>query len=502
MHSSVRRQHTRAAAAILGALLLGGLLAGCDPQPFSVPSDTAGLPTIEPAMTQPPQRSEYQEFPAALYYPNRERTQLVCSIRTLRLVGGQTRADAVMYALLRRPGEEGLVPLFDRNVYARSVIVCRNLVTVNLSVDESDLAEEELVTACTAITASLTQISGVNYVRILFNGREMAGRGVLDNPMTLPAQPLYVLKAMHEMQDTGISAPMKSEEVLYFRDTSGRYLLTEVREIASTANPVIDILLELRKSPADAPGMMSAIPKTMVLEGHAFTPDENGTRTLTLRFSYPRYDTLDQQSLRMLLGSLVCSLCGRIEDLRGVQVYLNGVLQENIPGIGAVSGGILTPALFERLIGNTVTLYFRDAESSLLMPVTRAMAQDEFNLPESRIHALIEGPLAQESARAAAIFPEGVTGSDLLGVWIDESCMYVNFTQRFLNRYAAQQPDERTLVFGIVNTMAEMYGVRRVQILIEGKRVSTLAGLINIEAPLLPNPGFVSDTTTQSRIAG
>ncbi|NLG38074.1 MAG: GerMN domain-containing protein, partial [Clostridiales bacterium] len=127
---------------------------------------------IEPAMSQPPQRREIQSFAAALYFPNKERTQLICSIRTLRLVSGQTRADAVMYALLRKPEEEGLTPLFDQNVYTRSVTVCRDLVTVNLSIDESDLKEEELVTACMAITASLTQISGVSYARVLFNGRE------------------------------------------------------------------------------------------------------------------------------------------------------------------------------------------------------------------------------------------------------------------------------------------------------------------------------------------
>jgi spore germination protein GerM len=282
----------------------------------------------------------------------------------------------------------------------------------------------------------------------------------------------------------------KSNEILYFKDCSGQFLISEVRSLAVTATPVEDIIAELKKGPRNGSEMTAILPKTMTLDEYCFQQDAGGNETLILRLSCPHYETMDNPSLLLLLASLVESLCGRLPQVAGIQIYLNGVLQGNIPGVGTVSGGLLTSDLFNGLIGQIVTLYLRKPGESLLVQVKRAMSQEESSQARYRIYELMKGPLT--ASDAAAIFPDGVTQDDLLGVWVDSECMYINFSQNLQDLCRTGNVDERALVYGIVNTMVDFYNVRQVQILIEGKRVKSLAGLIVVEAPLLPNPGIVT----------
>jgi len=76
-------------------------------------------------------------------------------------------------------------------------------------------------------------------------------------------------------------------------------------------------------------------------------------------------------------------------------------------------------------------------------------------------------------------------------VWVDSECMYLNFSRNFQNCCRIYDVDERTLIYGIVNSMAEFTNVKKVQFLIDGNRVSSLSGMIDIGSPLLPNPGLV-----------
>lgn len=471
-----------------------GLLTGCGSQLF-LPGGGAvsgvTLPAPGPAATQPAGAYQTETVAAALYYPDAGRSKLVRTTRQIAVGVRESRVKAIVSALLETPGETSLTAIFDRWVRA-DVIVCRDTVTVNLSADESEFDEQTVVVAAAAITATLTQVSGVTYVRLLFDGREMAERGVLGNPMAVSGQSLDVLWLLHEKLLENPAAAGKSNELLYFKDYSGQFLISEVRSLAVTATPVQDIISELKKGPRNSGEMTAVIPKTMMLDEHAFQQDEDGNETLILRLSCPNYETMDNQSLLLLLASLVESLCGRLPRVVGIQIYLNGVLQENVPGVGTVAGGLLTPALFNGLIGQIVTLYLRDPGESLLVPVKRAMAQNEFNQPRCRILEMMRGPLTAESGGAAAIFPDGVTQDDLLGVWVDSGCMYVNFSQNMQDLCRSANVDERTLVYGVVNTMADFYNVRQVQILIEGGRVKSLAGLIAVETPLLPNPGIVT----------
>ena len=51
---------------------------------------------------------------------------------------------------------------------------------------------------------------------------------------------------------------------------------------------------------------------------------------------------------------------------------------------------------------------------------------------------------------------------------------------------------ERACIFSIVNTLTGYDGVSRVQFLVEGRRVRSLANVISVHGPLVRNPGVVN----------
>lgn len=50
---------------------------------------------------------------------------------------------------------------------------------------------------------------------------------------------------------------------------------------------------------------------------------------------------------------------------------------------------------------------------------------------------------------------------------------------------------ERGCIFSVVNTLTAYAGVNRVQFLVEGVKVDSLAGALSLRSPLVRNPGII-----------
>lgn len=120
-------------------------------------------------------------------------------------------------------------------------------------------------------------------------------------------------------------------------------------------------------------------------------------------------------------------------------------------------------------------------------PVYFASADGEFLAPEfhpgegdvDRILAdLIEGP---KTSGLGAVIPAEVR---VLSCTRQGSVLFVNFSHHLRTNHPGGSRAELLTIYAIVNTLTEIAGIDRVQILIEYERSDTLTGHINLGEPL------------------
>ena len=64
------------------------------------------------------------------------------------------------------------------------------------------------------------------------------------------------------MEAGEISPDQPEQQVLFYTDTSGQYLLASASEpVTRSGNRVDDLIQQMRQAPSGAPGLVSAIPR-------------------------------------------------------------------------------------------------------------------------------------------------------------------------------------------------------------------------------------------------
>lgn len=128
----------------------------------------------------------------------------------------------------------------------------------------------------------------------------------------------------------------------------------------------------------------------------------------------------------------------------------------------------------EPLASPTFTVYFAARDEARLVP--------EFHHGEGtvaeRLNALMQGPLSSDLTN---VLPQGTL---VLGYEIRDSIIYVDFSRELSENHSRGSAGELITVYGIVNTLLELSGVTKVQILIEGEYVESLAGHVSLLEPL------------------
>lgn len=82
-------------------------------------------------------------------------------------------------------------------------------------------------------------------------------------------------------------------------------------------------------------------------------------------------------------------------------------------------------------------------------------------------------------------------GTKVLGLKIDEQgTAYANFSKE-LCKHGQGSYGEMMLCYAITNTLTEFPEIKRVQILIEGKKVTSISGHMDLEEPLIRNKDFL-----------
>lgn len=135
--------------------------------------------------------------------------------------------------------------------------------------------------------------------------------------------------------------------------------------------------------------------------------------------------------------------------------------------------------------GVTLKLYFGDPNAMYLEAEERTVAEPGDNLPLTAVKELVKGPRVEGHSRT--IPPE----ARVLDVKVVDGVAYVNFSKEVQTKHWGGSTGETFTIFSLVNTLTELPGVDKVQILVEGEKVETLAGHIDLAGPFPRNEDMI-----------
>lgn len=101
------------------------------------------------------------------------------------------------------------------------------------------------------------------------------------------------------------------------------------------------------------------------------------------------------------------------------------------------------------------------------------------------VRQLLEGELPPGCHRP---LPDGVA---LRGVAVSRGVARADFSRELLTSFPGGSDTEGVAVYAVVNTLASLPGVERVQILVEGQPIETLGGHLDASTPLAPDDELV-----------
>ncbi len=142
--------------------------------------------------------------------------------------------------------------------------------------------------------------------------------------------------------------------------------------------------------------------------------------------------------------------------------------------------GAIDPAPPEDTV--TVILYFGGPNAERLVREERTVVRGSERTEAVVIRELLKGPVT------AGLLPTIPAETRLLDIRVAEGTAFVSFSRELQTRHGGGTTGETFTVFSIVNSLTELPGIVQVQILIEGDKVDTLAGHLEIMEPLERNP--------------
>ena len=423
-----------------------------------------------------------------LYFPGVDDPEtLFAENRSVDVSSASSLVDEAIDALLAGPADENLFALIPEDVHLVMTEQSANLVTVHLSEKFLQLDDRSLVLAKLSIVNTLTAIPGVEYVTLMCNEKEVTIMGYTSGPETTFTGTLD--EKIDQMEQSLLSGTDERTITLYFQDGSKDYLLPEVRSISDSQDMATTIVTELLAGPQDTMRCTPVFAEGIeLLEEPKLSQNELGQNVLTINISTDPAFWTESSGKRMIrAGAVVLSVLNNMPDVDYVSLKMDSVsINRYISG----KMGNLSSSMFRDLVGDTITLYFPDTSSQMLVQVQRSVDQSSVGRPRQILYELLEGPAASENEQAAPL-AAGWRNVDILGLRIQNGLLTVNLSQNALDALFALDRDQQyTCIYAIVNSLCQVKGVNRVRFTVEGHSIES-GGEISLSSALMPNIGLV-----------
>jgi germination protein M len=137
-----------------------------------------------------------------------------------------------------------------------------------------------------------------------------------------------------------------------------------------------------------------------------------------------------------------------------------------------------------------ISLFFSDDQAMYLLPEIREIkikqeTRTENSIAEAIVNELIAGPT---DTKLRATIPKE---TKLRSLKITDQIANVDFSEEIRSKHSGGSSGEAMTINSIVNSLTELSGVKRVQILINGTKVDTLVGHADLSQPLSRNDSII-----------
>lgn len=200
----------------------------------------------------------------------------------------------------------------------------------------------------------------------------------------------------------------------------------------------------------------------------------------------------------LLIVMLVLSAgCGALDTLSTIKTRFNEEPATEETEISldmedSISYEFTSPSEETSLAGDVmeVTLYFADGYGQSLVSENRYIPKVE-GIARATINELLAGP-SMETGLLPAI-PYGTTLRDINVK--EDGLVIIDFSRDLIDNHVGGDLGESLTVYSIVNTLTQFPTVNRVQFLVDGQYVETIAGAIDLSRELYPDTSLVMGDT-------
>lgn len=171
---------------------------------------------------------------------------------------------------------------------------------------------------------------------------------------------------------------------------------------------------------------------------------------------------------------------------RAVRVLLVAVVTVTAAWLGRLGheGALLSLAARDPV---RATLYFATRDATGLVPLTIWLPAERWN-PRGIVERLAAGPGPGEDELVPTLPP----GTRLRGFRREGPRLVVDLSGEVQREHWGGSAGEILTVYSLVNSLAELPGVEEVLILVEGRRLDSLVGHLDLSLPLRPDPTLVA----------
>lgn len=132
-----------------------------------------------------------------------------------------------------------------------------------------------------------------------------------------------------------------------------------------------------------------------------------------------------------------------------------------------------------------IILYFSDSQADKLVPEEREVVSGGRPLEEIIVRELIKGPAKKGLIKT---IPESAR---LLSLSVKDGVAYVNFSGEIQTKHWGGSAGESMTVYSVVNSLTRLEGIKKVQFLVEGKKVESLLGHLDTTEPIAPDRSLI-----------
>lgn len=131
-----------------------------------------------------------------------------------------------------------------------------------------------------------------------------------------------------------------------------------------------------------------------------------------------------------------------------------------------------------------VALYFADQNGDYLISEQREITMQQ-GLARATVQELIDGPRTKGLSRT---IPDGTKLKDIN---IEEGLCTVDLSREFRDNHWGGSSGELLTVYSLVDTLTQFSTIERVEVLVEGQKIDTLAGHMDLSAPVYRNSEII-----------